>query len=925
MSPSRPGTLEKTKREDDEAASAVMFDELCRLFTKLRSTHTAKRKEEIFSHFYHNWRTAHPNASFFPFMRLVLPGLDKGRTYGMKEANMAKAYAEVMSLATTRGAAGFALVHWKETGASKTKVAGDFPSVLYGVLQDRTALEYGTITVKQVNDWLDQLSMMDTHSADSRKEWIRMVYQQCTAIEQMWLMRIVIKANMNMGMGDKAIFRVFHPDAWTVFCNSNSLESLCSLLRDPSKREHTQITLFEPFSPMLCGRGKLNTLHDLVRRMDGPFFCETKLDGERVQIHFSRQIDQFRYLTRNGSNFTRYYGETSKEGSLSPHILRAIGPLAADGGGIQDFIIDGEILAYDPSIGAFEAFGTLRTAALAETERAARERQMSLGHEVEDVQQRTLSFPVLRVFDVLLINGKNVINTPLEARKGFLKHIFPNPIEKRVEIHSHEVVSSADDVVQRLNDVVEKGLEGLVLKNPRSPYITGSRTGEWTKLKPDYEDNLADTLNVLIVGASHGRGDRAGWYSSMLCAVRDENSNRLLTICRVGTGFKEDQLRAIKEWNWIPYDANHHPDWLDLKGKSFSAKIRPDFLILPQNSRVVTIKATQIQPSEEYSCGYTLRFPRCLEFREDLGLKDIFSAHDLRDFISGQAQRKMAKPEEGQRTKKRARSGKTVPVIASEYDFSLFNNVPIISDIFQSNRFCVYPGTVSDSWTWCTKIRENGGLLDSIAKPNKTLYTIADLSTARIDNIRKASKKAQTNVVRTQWILDCIAAGYMLRLEPRYMLFAMKSTESDFLEYMDEFGDDYATDLTAETLERLLSTKKDFGHKHRRLQEDVVSLRSEYIGDLPTRLLDNVYCCFVAPHAHRDLTIQKLLELGAEVTEEISPAMTHLLCPKTEGQYWRSEVRKIMEGIHRPIVSLEWIDACIAKATMLDWESFRPR
>jgi len=926
VSPARPQRPpeSKTKKEDDLAASAVTFDELCRLFLRLRKLTKPEAKYKHFLQFYNQWRANHPDASFYPIMRLMLPSLDKERRYGMKEANMAKAYVEVMSLATTRDTAGYSLIHWKEMGASKTKVAGDFPSVLESVLKDRTSLEYGTVTVKQINDWLDQLSAMDNHSADARKEWIKMVYQHCTAQEQMWLMRIVIKSDMKIGLGDKALFKLFHPDAWAVFCNSNSLESMCNLLRDPTKREHSQITLFEPFSPMLCGKGRLSTVVQIVKRIDGPFYIETKLDGERIQIHWSKSQDKFRYITRNGTNFTKFYGETSREGSLSPYLIRAIGS------GIEDFIIDGEVLAYDPTISAFEAFGKLRAAALAETERMAREQNGLPVMDIDEPAFRTHCFPVLRVFDILYVNGTNVTNRTLEKRKELIPQVLANPIEKRVEIHPFETCHTVGDIVERLNEVVENNMEGLVIKDIKKPYITGSRGDPWTKLKPEYGDDMSDTIDVLIVGASHGRGERAGWYSSMLCAVRvdSQTEDEFYTFCRVGTGFTEDQLRMIREWKWIPYSPAAHPAWLNMRGKQFSAKIRPDFLICPEDSKIISVKTAQIVTSDEYSCGWTLRFPRFEEFREDLGLKDVIAAPDLRNFAAGQAQRRLVKVEGGVgrdgASVKRKATKKKAYTFADGYDVTIFNNMSPVSDLFQGKRFCVYPGTTDNDWEWCVKVRQYGGTLDMVAKSKRTDYTIADKETPRIQNIRVAQKNP-IDVVRTQWVQDCIAAGHLIRLEPRYMFVATKSTESDFLEYMDEFGDDYAADLDTKNLERLLGSMNvpTYGNKRRRMRETIAILHEDYLGDLPTRVLDRV-CCFVAPHPERDLTIQKLYELGAEVTEDICVAMTHLICPKEDGARWRRELLDIMPmAQYRQVISLEWIDACIAKGVYLNCENFQ--
>lgn len=58
-----------------------------------------------------------------------------------------------------------------------------------------------------------------------------------------------------------------------------------------------------------------------------------------------------------------------------------------------------------------------------------------------------------------------------------------------------------DDVRKRLDDVMENRGEGLILKHPGSEYVLNGRTKDWVKVKPEYMDNMGETVDVLVIGS----------------------------------------------------------------------------------------------------------------------------------------------------------------------------------------------------------------------------------------------------------------------------------------------------------------------------------------------------------------------------------------------------------------------------------------
>jgi len=125
-----------------------------------------------------------------------------------------------------------------------------------------------------------------------------------------------------------------------------------------------------------------------------------------------------------------------------------------------------------------------------------------------------------------------------------------------------------------------------------------------------------ETLDVVIVGAEKGEGKRAGWLSSFIIACRDEDSDELVEIGRVSTGFKEKSEEGTSF-----DDMTKLLDSLIVDKKGKIVKVRPKIII--------EVAYEEIQKSPEYSSGYALRFPRLVRLREDRGPDDASTLREV--------------------------------------------------------------------------------------------------------------------------------------------------------------------------------------------------------------------------------------------------------------------------------------------------------
>lgn len=134
-------------------------------------------------------------------------------------------------------------------------------------------------------------------------------------MEQKWLIRMILK-DMKLGISKETILQVFHPDASELYNVTTDLNKVCLQLHDPSvSLSEVSIELFSAFKPMLAAVANIRQIEKQMGNR--PFYIETKLDGERIQLH--KAGDVYKYYTRNSYEYTQQFGASPLEGSLTIH------------------------------------------------------------------------------------------------------------------------------------------------------------------------------------------------------------------------------------------------------------------------------------------------------------------------------------------------------------------------------------------------------------------------------------------------------------------------------------------------------------------------------------------------------------------------------------------------------------------------------
>ncbi|KAJ6518705.1 DNA ligase IV [Mycena sanguinolenta] len=741
------------------------FGILVGLFDKLQTERKQDRRKKFLDTWFNHWRDKN-GYDLYPVLRLILPQKDRERAvYGLKEKFLAKTYIKLIPLGM-RDPDAIRLLNWKKP-TEHDKTSGDFPTVLFEVVSKRSSVIEGSLSVDELNDILDELSK-SMGKVDAQSRILQRVYNRTTPEEQRWIVRIILK-DMIISVKETTVFSVFHPDAQDLYNTCSDLKKVAWELWDPSHRlraEDKAVKLCSAFAPMLCKR-PTKTIEGTVKEMGGTeFIIEEKLDGERMQLH--KRGNEYFYCSRKGKDYTYLYGKHLAAGSLTPYIDKAFDSR------VDDIILDGEMLVWDPVSEQNLPFGTLKTAALDKSKKEHNPR------------------PCFKVFDMLYINGQSLIEKPVKYRKKQMKKCLTE-IKGRIEFADEEIGKTAHDVRTQMDKVMEARGEGLVIKHPLSQYVLNGRNMDWIKVKPEYMDNMGETVDVLVVAGNYGSGSRGGGVSTLICAVvddrrpptDDDEEPKYSTFVRIGSGLSFADYIWIRAKPWKTWDPKHPPEFLQTAKKSHEDK--GDVYLLPEDSFILKVKAAEIVTSDQYHMGYTMRFPRALSIRDDLNIGDCMPASAVLESLRTVKKRKM-ESDTGTTKKKRKIAAKpeVLPAFAGQK-----LKVDVTSDLLEGTTFVVMADPTSkmkdeEKKELLKLIKANGGALATVPKQQSPLFLVYG-GTRKYFELQSYIKKGIYDVIKPQWIKDSIALGHPAALSKKYFFHATEERiESEEYDAGDE-------------------------------------------------------------------------------------------------------------------------------------------
>lgn len=357
-----------------------------------------------------------------------------------------------------------------------------------------------------------------------------------------------------------------------------------------------------PVRMMLATR--VEDLDEVPLHLHGEIYVEYKYDGERLQIHKDARGDM-RVFSRRLEDITHQYPE------LLAHLRKQLRARAA--------VIEGEVVAIDPKTKQLLPFQVVMQ----------RKRKLKIERYQKEV-------PVaLFLFDMLYLDGKSLLRAPLSERKRLLdKHLRAGAA---VSLGAYVRTEEMSEAERYFHKAISHGAEGIVIKGVSSPYHAGHRGWFWIKFKKEYAKELADTFDVVVVGALYGKGSRAGSYGSLLVAAFDPKTNTYYSLTKVGAGITDALLRSLPK--------ALKPYVIPKKHRLVETNMKMDVWFEPSMvleisgadltvSPVHTVAVTKLQKG-----GIALRFPRLLRIRNDKTPEQATTVQEIWNMYKQRARR----------------------------------------------------------------------------------------------------------------------------------------------------------------------------------------------------------------------------------------------------------------------------------------------
>ncbi len=481
-------------------------------------------------------------------------------------------------------------------------------------LLEKIAPAASTLSVVEVQAALARMAALSGPAAKGAA--LGELLARATPVEAKYLVKIIsgdLRIGLKESLVEEAIARAFGAPLAAVQRANLLLGDVGETLRMAAdgRLHEARVRLFHPLGFMLAS--PLESAEESLADFS-PAVVEDKYDGIRAQAHCGGASGEARIFSRTRDEVTESFPEL-------------VAPLA---GFAEEVILDGEVVAW--RAGRALPFSEL---------------QKRLGRkQVEDELLRSVPVAYL-VFDVLLARGELLIDRPWRERAALLDQLVaarrdvaptrrttktpqaqldfgpapgeaPLPRAPVLRAPTWSAESSAQ-VAEMFEQALERGNEGLMIKDPASAYTPGRRGRAWRKLKRE----LA-TLDVVVTAVEYGHGKRAGVLSDVTFAVRD--GERLRNIGKAYSGLTDVEIAELTRWFLEHTTAD----------EGFRRKVEPKI--------VLEVAFNAVMRSSRHDSGYALRFPRILRIRSDKPPAEIDTLERVQEIFEGQAEASTQRP-----------------------------------------------------------------------------------------------------------------------------------------------------------------------------------------------------------------------------------------------------------------------------------------
>jgi DNA ligase-1 len=490
---------------------------------------------------------------------------------------------------------------------------GEAASIFIGK-KSQVTLFREPLTVKRVYETLDKIAKATGEgSQDLKIRLLSSLLSDASPAEAKYIVRTVT-GKLRLGVADMTILdglaeafcgsKDFRPELERAYNLTSDLGMVAKAVAEKGLEgvKNFKISVGKPIRPMLAER--LSSVEEILLKVGGKCAAEYKYDGERLQVHKIR--DKVLLFSRRLENITHHYPDACE---LVKNHVKA-----------SEAIVECECVAINLDTGEMMPFQELMH----------RRRKY-------DIEEAMKLYPVsLFMFDLLYVDGEDYTVKPYLERRGRLEKIIEET--DRIKLAKAIVTSDIKELEKFFEEAVEAGCEGLMIKSvsPESIYKAGARGWLWIKYKRDYQALLTDTVDLVAVGAFHGRGRRAGTYGALLMAVYDKKNDVFKTVCKLGSGFTDEDLGKLPTMFKDLVIPHKHP--------RVESEVEADVWFVPKV--VLEVIGAEITLSPIHTAcknivregsGLAIRFPRFTgKYRDDKAPEDATTEEEILEMYQRQ-------------------------------------------------------------------------------------------------------------------------------------------------------------------------------------------------------------------------------------------------------------------------------------------------
>ena len=495
------------------------------------------------------------------------------------------------------------------------KKCGDLGITASNILKLKTQTTFTAekITLERVYETLFRIAkLVGKGSQDLKMKYISSLLNDATPLEAKFVLKILL-GTLRLGIAENTIMDALAIAFTGKKENKEQIENAYNVSSDLGKVslliatdgideiKKFKISLFSPIRPMLADRVKSEK--EAIKKMSEIFAAEYKLDGERVQIH--KQANEVVLFSRRLENITQYY----------PDIVENVKKSLS----VNEGVFEAEIVPVNENTGEFLPFQELMH----------RRRKYKLEKAISQ-------YPItVNFFDVLYFDKKDCLNLEYSERRKILeKLVNEDDFSKLVPML---LVKNENEIEDFLENSINSGCEGLMLKTLDAPYRAGARGSNWLKLKREYRNELGDSLDLIVIGAYFGRGRRTGLYGTLLLGTYNPDKDNFSSVCKVGTGFTDESLDQL-------YQILSNKITLK-KNSRVVSEMEADVWFEPE--LVLEIVASEITLSPIHKTGlnlirkgsgFALRFPKFTgKIRYEKAVEDASTDEEVLTLYNGQS------------------------------------------------------------------------------------------------------------------------------------------------------------------------------------------------------------------------------------------------------------------------------------------------